>query len=92
MCVEDLGIGGEGCRKTRTRTWVGKHVTGKAKTEIHTVLVERGLSWAEVQEKWAELTGDLEGFYISHQVCIFCRVHGIMAMIEFLVFKGRQLL
>lgn len=70
VCVADLGIGGEGCRKTRTRTWVGKHVTGKAKTEIHTVLVERGLSWTEIQEKWAELTGDLEGFYISHQVCI----------------------
>ncbi|XP_066942115.1 protein strawberry notch homolog 1 isoform X7 [Macrobrachium rosenbergii] len=68
MGILDLGIGGEGCKKTKTKTWVGKHATGTAKTEIHTVLVERGLSWAEIQEKWAELTGDLEGFYISHQV------------------------
>lgn len=66
--VADLGIGGEGCRKTKTKIWIGKHVTGTAKTELHTVLVERGLSWAEIQEKWAELTGDLEGFYLSHQV------------------------
>lgn len=69
LVVTDLGIGGEGCRKTKTKTWVGKHVTGTAKTELHTVLVERGLSWAEIQEKWAELTGDLEGFYLSHQAC-----------------------
>ncbi|XP_045618673.1 protein strawberry notch homolog 1 isoform X2 [Procambarus clarkii] len=68
MGILDLGIGGEGCKKTKTKTWVGKHVTGTAKTELHTVLVERGLSWSEIQEKWAELTGDLEGFYLSHQV------------------------
>ncbi|XP_042225091.1 protein strawberry notch homolog 1-like isoform X1 [Homarus americanus] len=68
MGILDLGIGGEGCKKTKTKTWVGKHVTGTAKTELHNVLVERGLSWSEVQEKWAELTGDLEGFYLSHQV------------------------
>ncbi|XP_071551704.1 protein strawberry notch homolog 1 isoform X1 [Panulirus ornatus] len=68
MGILDLGIGGEGCRKTKTKTWVGKHVTGTAKTELHTVLVERGLSWSEVLEKWAELSGDLEGFYLSHQV------------------------
>nr|XP_053635221.1 LOW QUALITY PROTEIN: protein strawberry notch homolog 1-like [Cherax quadricarinatus] len=68
MGILDLGIGGEGCKKTKTKTWVGKHVTGTAKTELHTVLVERGLSWSEVLEKWAELTGDLEGFYLSHQV------------------------
>ncbi|XP_050724416.1 protein strawberry notch-like isoform X2 [Eriocheir sinensis] len=68
MGILDLGIGGEGCKKTKTKIWIGKHVTGTAKTELHTVLVERGLSWAEIQEKWAELTGDLEGFYLSHQV------------------------
>lgn len=68
LFVADLGIGGEGCKKTKTKIWIGKHVTGTAKTELHTVLVERGLSWAEIQEKWAELTGDLEGFYLSHQV------------------------
>lgn len=68
MGILDLGVGGEGCKRTKTKTWIGKHATGTAKTEIHTVLVERGMSWSEVQEKWAELSGDLEGFYLSHQV------------------------
>ncbi|XP_076040208.1 protein strawberry notch isoform X2 [Oratosquilla oratoria] len=66
--ILDVGIGGDGCRKTKTKTWVGRHATGTAKTELHTVLVERGMSWADAQEKWAELAGDLEGFYLSHQV------------------------
>lgn len=70
----DLGVGGEGCKRTKTKTWIGKHATGTAKTEIHTVLVERGMSWSEVQEKWAELSGDLEGFYLSHQVCLATRL------------------
>lgn len=69
-----MGVGGEGCRRTKTKTWIGKHATGTAKTEIHTVLVERGMSWSEVQEKWAELSGDLEGFYLSHQVCLATRL------------------
>ena len=38
--------------------------------------VERGLSWAEIQEKWAELSEDLEGFYISHQVTFDAKFHG----------------
>lgn len=69
-----MGVGGEGCKRTKTKTWIGKHATGTAKTEIHTVLVERGMSWSEVQEKWAELSGDLEGFYLSHQVCLATRL------------------
>ncbi|CAL4089499.1 unnamed protein product, partial [Meganyctiphanes norvegica] len=67
--ILDLGLSeGAGCKKTKTKTWIAKHPTGTAKTELHTVLVERGLSWEEVHDKWMELTGDLEGFYVSHQV------------------------
>uniref|UniRef100_A0A2P2I206 Protein strawberry notch n=2 Tax=Hirondellea gigas TaxID=1518452 RepID=A0A2P2I206_9CRUS len=68
MGILDLGMGGESCRRTKTRTWEGKHSTGKAKTAMHTVLVERGLSWEKAVEKNEQLTGELEGFYISHQV------------------------
>ena len=69
MGILDLGMGGEGCKRTKTRTWVSKHSTGTAKTDLHTVTVERGLSWEQAKEKFEELKGDLEGFYISHQVC-----------------------
>lgn len=61
-------MGGEGCKRTKTRTWVGKHSTGTAKTDLHTVLIERGLSWEQALEKSSQLTGELEGFYVSHQV------------------------
>ncbi|XP_018017597.1 protein strawberry notch homolog 1 isoform X2 [Hyalella azteca] len=68
MGIMDLGMSGEGCKRTKTRTWVGKHSTGTAKTDLHTVLVERGLSWEQAMEKFEQLSGDLEGFYVSHQV------------------------
>ena len=45
-----------------------KHATGKAKIELHVLSVERGLSWEGAQEKWAELTGIDEGFYLANQV------------------------
>lgn len=45
-----------------------KHATGTAPTELHTVHVERGMSWDEATEKWAEATGSKEGFYLSHQI------------------------
>lgn len=45
-----------------------KHATGTAPTELHTVHVERGMSWTEASDKWCGLTGAKEGFYISHQI------------------------
>lgn len=29
---------------------------------------QRGMSWSEAMDKWSELTGSREGFYLSHQV------------------------
>ena len=52
----------------RTHTFLRKHATGKAKIELHVLSVERGLSWEGAQEKWAELTGIDEGFYLANQV------------------------
>ncbi|RZC32135.1 protein strawberry notch [Asbolus verrucosus] len=66
--ILDLGAGGEMVKRVRTVTFLRKHATGTAPTELHTVHVERGMSWPEALEKLSELTGEDEGFYISHQI------------------------
>lgn len=66
--ILDLGTSGETVKRVRTVTFLRKHATGTAPTELHTVHVERGMSWDEAMEKWAELTGSKEGFYLSHQI------------------------
>lgn len=38
----DLGAGGENVKRVRTVTFLRKHATGTAPTELHTVHVERG--------------------------------------------------
>lgn len=63
-----IGTSGETVKRVRTVTFLRKHATGTAPTELHTVHVERGMSWDEAMEKWAELTGSKEGFYLSHQI------------------------
>merc|ERR1712223_858569 len=49
----------------RTHTFIRKHSTGKAKIELHVLQVERGLSWDASKEKWQELIGEDEGYYLS---------------------------
>lgn len=66
--ILDLGTSGEQVKRVRTVMFLRKHATGTAPTELHTVHVERGMSWEEATEKWAELTGNKEGFYLSHQI------------------------
>lgn len=66
--ILDLGSAGQNVKRARTVTFLRKHATGTAPTELHTVHVERGMSWDEVLEKWAELTEAKEGFYLSHQI------------------------
>jgi len=52
----------------KTHCFRRKHATGKAKIELHVLQVERGLAWDAATEKWEELTGADEGFYLSNQV------------------------
>ncbi|XP_045467841.1 protein strawberry notch isoform X1 [Harmonia axyridis] len=66
--ILDLGAGGEVVKRVKTVTFLRKHATGTAPTELHTVHVERGMSWPEALEKLSETTGENEGFYVSHQV------------------------
>jgi len=67
--ILDVGLTAEDhVELVRTHTFLRKHATGKAKIELHVLSVERGLSWEAAQEKWAELTGIDEGFYVANQV------------------------
>lgn len=55
-------------KRVRTVTFLRKHATGTAPTELHTVHVERGMAWPEALDKLSELAGNHEGFWLSHQV------------------------
>lgn len=68
MCFLDLGSAGENVKRVKTYNFLRKHTTGVAITQLHIVQVERGMSWEEAMEKWSELSGPKEGFYLSHQV------------------------
>lgn len=68
LTITDLGTTGENVKRVKLFTFLRKHSTGSATTELHIVHVERGMSWDEAMERWAELTDDKEGFYLSHQV------------------------
>lgn len=66
--ILDLGAGGENVKRIRLIRFLHKHSTGISPIELQTVHVERGMIWQEAMEKWADLEGDKEGFYVSHQV------------------------
>ncbi|XP_046980901.1 protein strawberry notch isoform X1 [Schistocerca americana] len=68
MGILDLGTTGEEVKRVKLYTFLRKHATGSAVTELHIVHVERGMSWEEAMEKWGELEGSHEGFYLSHQI------------------------
>ncbi|XP_054281484.1 protein strawberry notch isoform X2 [Macrosteles quadrilineatus] len=66
--ILDLGTAGENVKRVKLYTFLRRHATGSATTELHIVHVERGMSWDEAMERWAELVGPHEGFYLSHQI------------------------
>lgn len=68
MGILDLGTSGENVRRVKIYRFLRKHATGTAPTELHVVHVERGMSWAEALERFSQVTGSKEGFYLSHQV------------------------
>ncbi|KFB44782.1 AGAP011199-PA-like protein [Anopheles sinensis] len=63
--IVDLGAAGENVTRIKIIRFTRKHSTGIAPTELHVVKVERGMIWQEAIDKWAELGGEKEGFYIS---------------------------
>lgn len=66
--ILDLGAGGNHVKRIRLIKFLRKHSTGVAPIELQTVHIERGMIWQEAMEKWADLEGAKEGFYLSHQV------------------------
>ncbi|XP_046385917.1 protein strawberry notch [Ischnura elegans] len=68
MGILDLGTAGENVRRVKLYTFLRKHSTGSAVTELHIVQVERGMSWQEAVERSSQLTSEEEGFYLSHQI------------------------
>uniref|UniRef100_A0A182MMQ2 Strawberry notch n=1 Tax=Anopheles culicifacies TaxID=139723 RepID=A0A182MMQ2_9DIPT len=63
--ILDLGAAGENVTRIKLIRFARKHATGIAPTELHVVKVERGMIWQEAIDKWSELGGEKEGFYIS---------------------------
>jgi hypothetical protein len=67
--ILDVGLTAEDhVELVRTHTFLRKHATGKTKIELHVLNVERGMSWEGADEKWRQMSGTNEGFYLSHQV------------------------
>ncbi|KAI5724813.1 hypothetical protein M8J77_007469 [Diaphorina citri] len=64
----DLGAAGDNVKRVKVYSFLRKHSTGKATTELHIVHVERGMSWEEAMDKYSDLTGAKEGYYLSHQI------------------------
>ncbi|XP_062554438.1 protein strawberry notch isoform X2 [Armigeres subalbatus] len=65
--ILDLGAAGENVTRIKITKFIRKHSTGVAPTELHMVQVERGMIWQEAIDKWADLGGEKEGFYLSRQ-------------------------
>ncbi|CAE1330971.1 Protein strawberry notch homolog 1,Protein strawberry notch homolog 2,Protein strawberry notch [Acanthosepion pharaonis] len=68
MGIMDLGSGGESVKKLETKIFVGNTDLNKARTELHTVSVERGLSWNQAIDIWKDCKGQDDGFYLSAQM------------------------
>ncbi|XP_048582469.1 protein strawberry notch homolog 1-like [Nematostella vectensis] len=65
--ILDLGSHGEEVNELSVQTFAGVKSSGTATTELHTVSVERGMSWDDAVTLWRETTEPEEGFYLSHQ-------------------------
>ncbi|XP_031638010.1 protein strawberry notch-like [Contarinia nasturtii] len=48
-----------------TRTFNRKHATGIAPIELHTIEIDRGITFEEAEKKYAKSNDQNEGFYIS---------------------------
>jgi len=65
--ILDLGARGDSVKRIKLIRFLTKHSTGVAPIELQTVHIERGMIWQEAMEKYSDMEGDKEGFYLSHQ-------------------------
>lgn len=75
-----MGTAGENVKRVKLYTFLRKHATGQATTELHIVHVERGMSWDEAVERSVEAKSSNEGFYISHQVRIYIPIRILLIL------------
>ncbi|KAJ7378733.1 Protein strawberry notch 1 [Desmophyllum pertusum] len=66
--ILDLGAQGEAVSNLSVQTFVGNSTFGTATTELHTVSVERGMSWTESLELRRSQTHPDDGYYLSNQI------------------------
>lgn len=66
--ILDLGTCDENVNRVKVCKYLRKHATGSATTELHTVHVERGMSWDDAVKLLSEQTDEYSAFYLSHQV------------------------
>ncbi|XP_073258615.1 protein strawberry notch homolog 1-like isoform X3 [Porites lutea] len=65
--ILDLGAHGEAVNNRSVETFVGNSVFGTATTELHTVSVERGVSWEESFQLRTRQSQPADGYYLSNQ-------------------------
>ena len=66
--ILDVGNGSDEVRRKKVLSFVTQHPTGTANIDLHTLEVERGVSWEQAKDKWSVLIGAHEGFYVSIDV------------------------
>ncbi|XP_028319438.1 protein strawberry notch homolog 1 [Gouania willdenowi] len=65
MGILDLGSGDEKVKKVHCRKFLTPGYTTSGHVELHTVSVERGMSWEEATHAWADQNGADDGFYVQ---------------------------
>ncbi|KAM4707846.1 protein strawberry notch homolog 1 isoform 2-T2 [Discoglossus pictus] len=68
MGILDLGSGDEKVRKTEVKKFLTPGYSTSGHVELHTISVERGMSWEDATKIWAEQIGPDDGFYLSLQI------------------------
>uniref|UniRef100_H3BYX4 Uncharacterized protein n=1 Tax=Tetraodon nigroviridis TaxID=99883 RepID=H3BYX4_TETNG len=68
MGILDLGSGDEKVKKLDCRKFLTPGYTTSGHVELHTVSVERGMSWEEATHIWADQNGPDDGFYVQKQM------------------------
>lgn len=66
--ILDLGAHGEAVTNLSVQTFAGNSTMGTATTELHTISVERGMSWEDSFELRRSQSHPEDGYYLSNQV------------------------
>ncbi|XP_076453245.1 protein strawberry notch homolog 1-like isoform X2 [Babylonia areolata] len=67
MGILDVGSGQEVVQRMETQVFVDTAINNRAKTELSTIQVERGMSWDDAMNIWRRCNTPEEGFYLSTQ-------------------------